>query len=167
MTYKVPNAQINDKISQKFFQISRPVHVIFKTDKSDYLGGPKTKLFLKVFPSSDKVLVALGSGIGTCSVFLRSFLFQHNVFRYHLVIFNNLSKLNVQFLTFPIPFVHFQYLPNISDTLQTFPIPSCFFRNPIETQSLVSKFFDTLLTFSIPFQHVRYPPDISDTLLLF
>ena len=49
MTHKIPNAQINDKISQNFFQISRPVHVIFKTDKLDYLGSPKTKLFFESF----------------------------------------------------------------------------------------------------------------------
>ena len=79
MTHKIPNAQINDEISQKKFQISRPVHVFFKTDKLDYLGSPKTKLFLKVFPSSFKVLAALESGIATCSVFLHSFLLQHNV----------------------------------------------------------------------------------------
>ena len=49
MTHKIPNAQINDEISQKNFQISRPVHVIFKTDKLDYLGSPKTKLFFESF----------------------------------------------------------------------------------------------------------------------
>jgi hypothetical protein len=75
MTHKRLNAWINDKISQKYFQISRPVHVIFKMDKLDYLPSPKTKFFLKVFSSLDNVLAALGSGIGTCSVFLHSFPF--------------------------------------------------------------------------------------------
>ena len=32
-----------------FFQISRPVHVIFKTDKLDYLRSPKTKVFFESF----------------------------------------------------------------------------------------------------------------------
>ena len=47
MTHKIPNAQINDEISQKQFQISRPVHVFFKTDKLDYLQSSKTKLFFE------------------------------------------------------------------------------------------------------------------------
>ena len=38
----------------------------------------RQNFFLKVFSSSDKVLAALGSGIGTCSVFLHSFPSQGN-----------------------------------------------------------------------------------------
>ena len=36
-------------ISQFFFQISRPVHVIFKSDKWDYLGGPRKEFFFDNF----------------------------------------------------------------------------------------------------------------------
>ena len=40
MTYKKPNAQRLNGISLNFFQISRPVHVIFKSDKLDYFRSP-------------------------------------------------------------------------------------------------------------------------------
>ena len=49
MTHIRLNAQIIDDVSQFFFQISRPVHVILKTDKWDYLRCPKTKLFFESF----------------------------------------------------------------------------------------------------------------------
>ena len=51
MTHKIPNAQINDEISQKKFQLSGPFHVFFKMvmDKLDNLGSPKTKLFFESF----------------------------------------------------------------------------------------------------------------------
>ena len=50
MTYKIPNAQILNGISQIFFQISRPVHVIFKSDKLDYFRSPsQQKIFFHFF----------------------------------------------------------------------------------------------------------------------
>ena len=54
---------------------SRPVHVILKTDKWDYLGGQMKNVFFITFLPSGKVLAALGSGIRTCSFFLHSFSF--------------------------------------------------------------------------------------------
>ena len=38
-----------------------PVHVIFKSDKLDYLCGPSKEFFLIIFLGSDKVLAMLGS----------------------------------------------------------------------------------------------------------
>ena len=61
MTYKIPNAQTLNGISHKFFQISRPVHVIFKSDKLDYLRCPRKEIFLIIFLASNKVLAMLGS----------------------------------------------------------------------------------------------------------
>ena len=49
MTHKRPNALINDDISIQKIQISSLVHVIFKTDKLDYLQGPKSKHFFESF----------------------------------------------------------------------------------------------------------------------
>ena len=51
-----------------FFRFIRPVHVLLKMDKWDYLGCQK-----------NKVLVSLGSKIGTCSFFLHSFSLEDNV----------------------------------------------------------------------------------------
>ena len=64
MTYKTSNAQILDGISRKKFQLSRPVHVIFNSDKLDYLGVPKTK-----FLTSDKECTS--STLGQCKVSLK------------------------------------------------------------------------------------------------
>ena len=44
----------------------------------------RQNFFLKVFSSSNKVLAALGSGIGTCSVFLHSFPFLGNVVKIYM-----------------------------------------------------------------------------------
>ena len=49
MTHKRLNVKIIDDISQNIFQISRPVHVILKTDKWDYLIGPGKKHFFESF----------------------------------------------------------------------------------------------------------------------
>jgi hypothetical protein len=54
MTYKIPNAYILNGISQIFFQISRPIHVIFKSDKLDYLRGPRKEIFFDNFFSIGK-----------------------------------------------------------------------------------------------------------------
>ena len=49
------------------------------------------------------------------------------------------SVFNTQYsvLNFLIPFIHFRYPPNISDTILTFLMPSGYFPYPIETQCLV------------------------------
>ena len=54
MTYKIPNAQILNGISQKKFQLSRPVHVIFKSDKLDYLRCPRKEIFFDNFFSIEQ-----------------------------------------------------------------------------------------------------------------
>ena len=61
MTHKRPNAYILNVISQNIFQISRPVHVIFKLDKLDYLRGPRKDFFLITFLASDPCLAMLES----------------------------------------------------------------------------------------------------------
>ena len=59
MTYKTPNAKILIGISQKKIQLSMPVHVIFKSDKLDYLRCPRKDFFFDIFfsigqgPSND------------------------------------------------------------------------------------------------------------------
>ena len=55
MTHKRANAQIINKISSKKFQTSRPVHVILKMDKWDYLRGQMKNVFFITFLASDKV----------------------------------------------------------------------------------------------------------------
>ena len=49
MTYKTSNAQILNGIPQKKIQLSRPVHVIFKSDKLDYLRCPRKEFFFDNF----------------------------------------------------------------------------------------------------------------------
>ena len=54
MTYKILNAWILNGISQNSFQISRPVHVIFKSDKLDYLRCPRKEIFFDNFFSTEQ-----------------------------------------------------------------------------------------------------------------
>ena len=74
----------------------------------------------------------------------------------------------------PIPFVHFRYPPNISNTLLYFRYPLYIiwiflipYWNP-EFSFLIFRYplyiSDTLLIYLIPFVHFQYPSNISDTL---
>ena len=56
-----------------------PVHLDQISDKLDYLSCPSGQFFFFIFLASDKLLAALGSGIGTCSFFFHSLSLQHNV----------------------------------------------------------------------------------------
>ena len=56
-----------------------PVHLLPKTNKWDYLRSPFIDFFLFLVLTSGKFLEALGSGIGTGSIFCLSFLLSNNV----------------------------------------------------------------------------------------
>ena len=79
MTHKMPNAQINEEISQKNFRYLGPSMCFSKWINWIISEVQRQNFFLKVFSPLDKVLAVLGSGIGTCSVFLHSFPFKDNV----------------------------------------------------------------------------------------
>ena len=59
------------------FQISRPVHVISKSDKSDYLGGPRKEIYFDNFYS-----IGQGpSNVGKLNWNLLGFFFIHIQYR--------------------------------------------------------------------------------------
>ena len=84
---------------QKNFRFIRPVHVHLKTDKLDYLGSPSQRFFFSFFSYK----TALGSGIGTSSVFCLSFSFSNSVFGLpKLEIHNNFCLTAVLFVAFSV-----------------------------------------------------------------
>ena len=56
-----------------------PVHLLPKMDKWDYLRSPIIDFFLFLVLASGKFLEALGSEIGTYSIFCYSFSLSNNV----------------------------------------------------------------------------------------